>query len=68
MPLQLAPFFKESLHAPLLCDMLRVVARELLPGDAAFAADLLEGLSTVPRFAMTVMFISGNDKQSERDS
>ncbi|GAQ89022.1 hypothetical protein KFL_004800070 [Klebsormidium nitens] len=67
VPFQLAPFFKESLQAPLLCDMLRVVARELLPGDAAFAADLLEGLSTVPRFAMTVMLISGKDKQSLRE-
>jgi hypothetical protein len=45
--------------------MLRVVAAQLLPGDAAFAADLLEGLTTVPRFGMTVMFIAGKDKQSE---
>jgi hypothetical protein len=48
--------------------MLRVVAAQLLPGDAAFAADLLEGLTTVPRFGMTVMFIAGKDKQSEGTS
>eukprot|EP00854_Cymbomonas_tetramitiformis_P005126 gene5126-6235_t len=68
-PTSLPKIFKDSLSASILCSLLRAILGFIStegrsePDDDDSLVALLEGLVTVPRFDMTVMFLTGKDKK-----
>ncbi|KAL3677740.1 hypothetical protein R1sor_020696 [Riccia sorocarpa] len=60
-PASLPGVFKDSLTATVLVDIIRCL-QLLFPDDASFAVQILENLTKVGRFSMTVMFLSAKDK------
>ncbi|CAM6088883.1 unnamed protein product [Calypogeia fissa] len=60
-PLSLPKVFKDSLGAPLLLEIIQSLEL-LFPDDAELAVQILENLTKVGRFNMTVMFLTSKDK------
>ncbi|BFI14894.1 RNA polymerase II-associated protein 3 [Marchantia polymorpha subsp. ruderalis] len=61
-PSSLPGVFKDSLGATMLVEIIRCLEL-LFPDDASFAVQILENLTKVGRFSMTVMFMSAKDKK-----
>jgi hypothetical protein len=60
-PLSLPKLFKDSLGAPLLMEIIQSLPL-LLQDNAGLVVNILENLSKVGRFSMTVMFLTVKDK------
>ncbi|KAL2641766.1 hypothetical protein R1flu_009353 [Riccia fluitans] len=60
-PASLPKVFKDSLSATVMVEIIRCL-QLLFPDDASFAVQILENLTKVGRFSMTVMFLSAKDK------
>ncbi|CAK9236093.1 unnamed protein product [Sphagnum jensenii] len=60
-PLSLPKLFKDSLGAPLLMEIIQSLPL-LLQDNAGLVVNILENLSKVGRFSMTVMFLTIKDK------
>jgi hypothetical protein len=60
-PLSLPKLFKDSLGAPLLMEIIQSLPL-LLHDNAGLVGNILENLSKVGRFSMTVMFLTVKDK------
>ncbi|GBG61056.1 hypothetical protein CBR_g18648 [Chara braunii] len=66
-PSTLPKTFKDALSAHLLCDIIAVIDECLLKtDDAARGIDILEKLTTVGRFDITIMFLSAQQKAKLR--
>eukprot|EP00850_Spirogloea_muscicola_P013206 SM000088S23747 [mRNA] locus=s88:577657:580624:+ [translate_table: standard] len=59
----LPSLFKDALSAPLLVDIIKVLAACFIPSEAEYTADVLESIARAKRFNMTVMCLTHDDKQ-----
>lgn len=68
-PTSLRAIFKSAIESDLLCEIFAVFRQAVLAGDspsradAEFALRFAQELTHVPRFSMTIMFLSDKEKQ-----
>jgi tetratricopeptide (TPR) repeat protein len=62
-PKSLPSVFKNSIESDLLCELFHAIRHCLYASDKSFVFDFVGGLTKVPRFSMTISFLTKKEKE-----